>query len=411
MNKINVVRCAFWYMLVFIVFQGYSQWTYLGGPDIKLSDGLRAAITSLYVTNCEVFAGTECGLYKSTDGCKTWTRTDAIDSNLKVVDIVRNGTVFFAGTDAGGIYCSDDDGVTWRKTGAFDSTCCMAVNDSFIIAGNTRGMQICRIDDSVWTWVDADNIPSGTLSIDAKDSIVVAGGYDSCVYRSNNFGTEWNAITCSGLPSSKISSVAVSGEIVFATVPSSGVYCIVNCGTNWAKIADSTSTMYGDVVVIDNAVFFATKEGIFSTDFFGTKWHSVSTGMENKTVATFFLSAGSLYAGTEHDGIWYTQISDLYAPVIRVFDNSRSIIKIDFKMQHLSNSDHNSVIKFVIPESMQVKVTLYDISGHVIRIPVSGYFKEGIYNFTLNDDKIAHGFYIAKMNAGGSVITTRYAIH
>jgi photosystem II stability/assembly factor-like uncharacterized protein len=235
----------------------------MGGPDSSQSSGLCPGITSLYVTNCEVFAGTEHGFFKSTDGCKTWIEPVSIDSNLKITGIVRNNNAFLAGTDVGGIYCSDNDGTTWRKMNAFDSTLCMAVNDSFIIAGNTRGMQRCRIDDSVWTWVAADKIPCGIISIAAKDSVVIAGGDQTGVYRSNDFGREWKSVVNAGLPSSKITSLAVSGEMVFASLPSNGIYGIVNCGLSWTKITGSTSSIYHDIIAFDKTVLIATDALIF----------------------------------------------------------------------------------------------------------------------------------------------------
>lgn len=378
----------------------------MGAPDVTKSDGTHPSITSLYVTNCEVFAGTECGLFKSTDGCKTWTRPSSIDSNLKVVGLVRNNSVFFAGTDAGGIYSSDDDGISWRKTNAFDSTLCMEVTDSFIVAGNARGMQRCRIDDSVWAWVNADTIPHGIMSIAAKDSIVVAGGFQGGVYRSNDFGSTWKTVVSEGLPLSKISSIAIGGETICASLPSGGLFCIVNCGVSWAKINGLTSSMFGDVVVVGSSVLIATKDTIYCTDFFGTTLHSVNNGLENKTISTFFLSGSSLYAGSEHDGVWYRSVSDLNVPTIRSFDN-KVVRKTDLKLQRSSSLDYHSVVKFTIPESMQVKVVLYDLCGHTISTPVNDNFNKGMYSIPISSDNIAHGVYIAKMNAGGSVITAR----
>jgi photosystem II stability/assembly factor-like uncharacterized protein len=405
MNKLSLLRFTIFTMLFCFVFQGYSQWKYLGGPDEK--SGSHHSITSIYITNCEVFAGTECGLFKSTDGCKTWTRAVEIDSSVTVIAIVRSGNVYFAGTDAGGIYYSDDDGSSWRKTSAFDSTLCMAVNDSFIIAGNSRGLQRCRIDDSVWTWIDTDKIPCGIISIAAKDSVVIAGGYQTGVYRSNNFGNEWKMVSTTGLPSSKVTSLAISGETVFASMPEDGLYCIVNCGLSWSKITRNVSSRYGNIAVIGSSVFVTTEEGIYRTDFFGTTWNSVNRGLENKTIKPLFGSGSTLYAGSEHDGIWYGSVSDFTVPVYKQLKQQLSTRKIDLKMQQNSNEDYHSVINFIVPQSMHVKVVVYDVCGHKISTPVDGLFKEGTYSVPLCTDKCAHGFYMAKMIAGGCVTTAR----
>ncbi|HEX2955925.1 MAG TPA: hypothetical protein VHO70_03805 [Chitinispirillaceae bacterium] len=406
MNNNYFLRLAVFNVLVCIVCQGYSQWKYLGGLQLQ-SGSLCSAVTSLYVTNCEVFAGTECGLFKSTDGCKTWTRAGAIDSNLKIIAIERNENVFFAGTDTGGIYYSDDDGITWRRTNAFDSTLCMAVTDSFILAGTTRGLQKCRIDDSVWTWVDVHEIPGSIWSVAVKDSLVVAGGTQSDIYYSNDYGKKWNAIDNAGLPSSKVTSITLCRKTIFLTMSSDGIYCSANVGMNWTKISKSAASLYSDMITIDSTVFIATNEGVYATTTSGVTWKSVSSGLGNKQIYTFFSSGSDLYAGSEHDGIWYCPASGFDVPVQKNVSLRASNKKTDLKVYHNFNRDNHPVIDFVLPQSMQVKVSMYDLNGHKISAPVIGYLKEEKHCISMNTSKMAYGVYLMNLNAGESGSTSR----
>jgi photosystem II stability/assembly factor-like uncharacterized protein len=115
------------------VFVGAGTWTSqrrtgglfrqtAGSPGWEsLTKGLPEPVSvqaiTLDPTNPDViFAGTQDGPYKSTDGGTTWTRTD-FPRDLQVWSIAvhpRDRRVLYAGTSPVGVFRSEDGGATWR---------------------------------------------------------------------------------------------------------------------------------------------------------------------------------------------------------------------------------------------------------------------------------------------------------
>jgi hypothetical protein len=58
-------------------------------------------------------------------------------------------------------------------------------------------------------------------------------------------------------------------------------------------------------------------------------------------------------------------------------------------------------IKFAIPKSNDVKITIYDISGRVIKLETLSNLSAGIYEYTLDASSFASGTYFYKLQSGG----------
>lgn len=388
-------------LLISAVSETESQWVHLGGPD-------GGGITCLYVTNCEVFAGTEKGLFFSTDGCKQWAKADSIKEDLKVVALAKSNYTFFAGTDAGGIYHSNDDGANWNKTNAFDSTLSIAVNDSFIIAGNTRGIQRCRVNDSVWTWVEFPG--NGIVSVATRDSIVFAGGSSSGAFRSTDYGRSWSCMNTINFPASITSSFVLCGETVFASLFLDGVYRSTDNGVSWARCNGLSSIDYDDLATIDSTVIVSTSEGIFYTTDYGSTWYPTSSDLKDKNINCFFTAGNALYAGTVSDSVWYKSSTNSFVPVVTQKTQLPLSQSIDCRVRFNSSAKFPATIAFTLPKYMKVQVSVCDMRGCEIISLVNDYFNAGIHNIQWNTSKITSGFYFVKIYAETNLLTKNISI-
>jgi photosystem II stability/assembly factor-like uncharacterized protein len=133
----------------------------LVSPDIvKSSRALN--VTSVLVDPFEpetVYAATLAGLYKTTDGAKSWTRIGELLSDQMIIAMVldrtRKGVVYLAGRD--GVHRSDDGGATWKTFNQGLATTnvrsiAQSPTDPKLIYAGTNGSGLYRSRDAGETW-------------------------------------------------------------------------------------------------------------------------------------------------------------------------------------------------------------------------------------------------------------------
>lgn len=113
--------------------------TTMGGRDNWPSSGLEALSPRAIVldrSNPDVlYAGTyEMGVYKSTDGARSWARTSSGITNGRIRGLVidpNDGQTVYGGTDGGGVFKTVDGGETWHEAnrGLIDKTLRCLVGD------------------------------------------------------------------------------------------------------------------------------------------------------------------------------------------------------------------------------------------------------------------------------------------
>lgn len=214
------------------------------------------------------------GVYKSTDGGKSWTNVGLRDSRQisRIVIDPRNPNVVFVATlghaygpnEERGVFKSADGGKTWSKVlykgpeiGASDLTM-VAANPAVLFAG-------------MW---HAARPPWSTYP--------PVEGPGSGLYRSTDNGATWTELTGHGLPDGQWGRVGVTvapdGQRVYALIDAgkkSGLYRSDDGGTNWILAnADARLTSRAwyfnwltidpsnpDVVYIPNVALYRTEDG------------------------------------------------------------------------------------------------------------------------------------------------------
>jgi photosystem II stability/assembly factor-like uncharacterized protein len=164
-----------------------GSWTILGTGQPN------ATINCLEVYGAGLFAGTEDGVYLSSDGLN-WTAVNNGLTNLHVRALAFNGSSLFAGT-AGGVFRSSDYGASWTPvnnglTGLALDVLSLLVRDNYLFAGTWRGgVFLSKNNGESWAEVNtglmnSDTQPSSVVhALAVADTNLLAGTRGAGVWR------------------------------------------------------------------------------------------------------------------------------------------------------------------------------------------------------------------------------------
>jgi C1A family cysteine protease len=128
----------------------------------------------LAVGGTNIFAGTENGVYLSTNNGNTWTAVNGNLKNLKVSTLAINGNTVFVGTQTDGIYLSTDNGTSWIKANSGLTNLginAFAQSGSNIYVGTNGGVFISSNNGISWKALNF-----GLTSLIVR-SLAIGGGY------------------------------------------------------------------------------------------------------------------------------------------------------------------------------------------------------------------------------------------
>ena len=220
------------------------------------------------MSGSNIFAGTNDGVYRSTNNGTSWTAVTTEFTNTSVGPLVLSGSNIFTG-NSDGVFRSTDNGTSWTALNTGLPTIPLAASGNNIFAASDEGVSLSTDNGATWTAagsglpqdIQSFWIPVGVSSIAVNDTNIFAGipGPGGGVFLTTNNGTNWTAVN-TGLPNDHIHPLVVSGSNIFAGTDGGGVY-----------------------LTTDN----------------GTSWTAANTGLPMTEIISFAVSGNNLFAGTE----------------------------------------------------------------------------------------------------------------
>jgi photosystem II stability/assembly factor-like uncharacterized protein len=248
-------------------------------------------VNSLAIDGMIIFAGTNQGLYISSDNGDTWLPS-AVMAGQQILFTFVNGSTVFAGGD-GGIYRSTNEGNSWKALKQSGS--CMAVNGSTLYLGADYNPGFFHSTDNGDSWIAAKWYPASTdwttYSIAVLRNAIFAavriGNYPSGntfeVYRSMDSSKTWNALG----QNSQINCLAVIGDTLFAGSEAGLVTRSTDLGNTWTvPIGD----VCYDLAVAGSTLYAASGLAVYHTTDGGNTWIRSGNGWTYNT-----LGSGSTY--------------------------------------------------------------------------------------------------------------------
>ncbi|HEY9166572.1 MAG TPA: YCF48-related protein [Candidatus Kryptonia bacterium] len=208
-------------------------------PDSTLN---KVNIRKLAFVGRNLFAGTDSGIYISTDLGRSWH-----DGGLKYYWIINlavmSGSVLFAQTN-GGLFYSTDNGNEWIVTNK------LGMRTYPNLAGTTgtdlyvfSDMKLSVSPDRGKTWTLLNYDEADLLTFCKTESNMYVGTTSNGIYRSSDNGKSWSQIN-NGLLKAGVFHMAASGKNIYAGTKGFGVSRSTDGGKEWivSRLDSAAST-------------------------------------------------------------------------------------------------------------------------------------------------------------------------
>jgi photosystem II stability/assembly factor-like uncharacterized protein len=282
--------------------------------------------TAAYDAANRLYVGNDGGVFRSDNAGQTWTpRNDGLVTHL-VYGIASSvddlGEILVALQD-NGIFQSSDTGTNYsRMAGGDGFWALMSQNDAhkLIIATNGGTYQS---DDGGLTGGELafTGIPNGAASFIDQSPAVASGetlyaASGGKIYRSTNFGKQWQAVAMNGLVGSVrwVRAGRNSGVLVALVGSSPGqVWFTLDNGAHWTQAATPANAdgSFIDAAVGDDNQFYVISDGyrddksrIWTSNdpasgWFPGAWGGLPTGVRVNALKADPVRNGTIYVGTD----------------------------------------------------------------------------------------------------------------
>lgn len=309
----------------------------------------------------------------------TWSGNYAGNSTRNAID-VSGATIHVGYLLTGGIQRSTDAGGTWSFATihqppalGFGFSQAFLNTGTALLVGHNFGIHRSTDGGATWDSVLAASPASSILCFLNHSSGLFAGGISGAsqiLLQSTNNGVTWTSVLTTGmLAGNGISSLASSGQYLFAVVVGRGVYVSRVSPINWtlANTGLTSANLANTIVIMNNNVYLASG--------------SASTGF----------------------GVWKRPVSQLTA----VLPDARDRVPTTLVLHQNYPNPFNpgTTISYQVPVTSHVYLSVHDMLGRKIAVLVNERREAGAHEVKFEGSNLASGVYIYRLQAGDRVQT------
>lgn len=377
----------------------YAQWQPTNGltADTVFCFGFKSG---------SFFAGTNHGVFRSTDDGTNWTQVNSGLIDTSVHTLMLGGSDVFAGT-VSGIFRSTNDGDNWTSLGGWVIaggwvSSLVTVGDTIFASTYHAGLHFSTDNGASWNpWSSFPNPNISDLALIGTNFLASTWG-GAGIYWSPDTGATWNP--ASGLGSNK-ETQAVGGipALIFG-ITNSGVYRSTDNGANWvySNLADSAMT---SIIVTGSTVLIGSAWGVRRSTDGGDTWSFINDGLPSARVSALGFNANDAYAAMVGGGMYKRAISQIVNSVTLI----SPVVPEEFSLDQNFPNPFNPTteIQFTIHHSQFTSLKIFDVLGREVSTLVNETLKPGSYRVTWDATEFPSGTYFYTLTAGGFIETKK----
>ena len=258
-----------------------------------------------------IVAGTSDRVFLSKDEGATWSIIDSIPGGGSNAIAIRDSTIW--ADNFNGLYLSDDLGKTWKtiavpNSGALAAKA-LALVDQRLLVGGEGGILLTTNSGASWKQMDSMYM---VANFALQGATVLAGEYEA-IWRSTDSGATWRSMRPSAFKFESISALASVYSTIIASAFSNdeydrnGIFVSHNNGITWdsASIGISQYNEIHALLFIAHTLLAGTDYGVFISHDSGRTWSPSNAGMSATAVKQLASIESNLFAVTD-DGVFLT---------------------------------------------------------------------------------------------------------
>lgn len=389
---------------------GYVTTQFYGGFGNSYQDSI-FCIGGLQDNRSAFYQGT-VAWYKTFSGDGMWCGVNSQNQNICYTEYTY-----------GAISKSNNGGVSWSGIGppgnGSESNYCFAApyivcrsNPNIMYAG---GLNVYKSLVGGGSWQGPyGSFGSKILSMDCSSTstdtlycgVLPTSSVTAAIYKSVNGGINWTNIS-GPIPNRYPIDMHVNPNnskdlyVVFGGFGSGHVYRTADGGATWANISGNLPDVPHQSVVIDpqypQNIYVGNDLGVYVSTNNGANWYAYSNGMPYALVLDLVVVYPNrhLRAVTHGNGIFERSL--VQNPLVGVVHNAE-VPKNYYLYQNYPNPFNPvSKIKYDIPGTSNVVISVYDISGKLVNTLVNERQNAGTYEVRFDGSNIASGIYFYRI--------------
>ena len=340
------------------------------------------------------------GVYISSDNGINWIAVTPGLTNWYVSSLTVSGNILFAGTDDG-VFLTTNNGTLWTHKGLSGKYVQVILADGAGLYAGTFGDGAFFSSNNGTSWTEINNGLNSdyVICIVVKDTMIFAGTYGGGIFKSTNHGVGWTSVN-NGLTNMDFRSLALIDTNLFAGTYGGGVFLSKNYGNSWTATNNGLNNKIILPMTTSGTNLFAGTSGggVFLSTDYGSNWSAINSGLTNLGIAALKVMGAKIFAGTVNTGIWRRPLSEVITGVERETNNTPNKF---FLYQNYPNPFNSTTkISFSIPEDSFVRLKIFDALGREITTLISDQLITGEYSKDWDAAALTSGTYFYQLLAG-----------